>query len=151
MRPQAIVRFEQLYIISLILSVVSAVWSYMRLSIVLPTDAPRALVPVTMIVATAIGLIIGILLLYFIARRGSEIAKWIFIIFFVIGVIGFIRLLASFGAITHVAPMVSAVTLGIALIQIVLQAVCVWLLFRPDAKAWFKGARTPEDLHDTFS
>jgi len=147
MRPQSIVRFEQLYIVNLILSVASGIWSYMRLSIALPPDAPRALVPVTMIGATAMGLIIGLLLLYFIARRGSEVAKWILIILFAIGLIGVIHS----GARLHVATTLSAVILGVALVQLVLQAVCVWLLFRPDAKAWFKGVRAPEDLHDTFS
>lgn len=85
----------------------------------------------------AIGFIAPLILWYFIARRGSAIAKWIVVVFFAIGLCGSLIGLAMHTFPVGLRGIISAVTF-------VLQAISVWLLFRPDTSAWFGETKSGE-------
>ncbi|HEU4959137.1 MAG TPA: hypothetical protein VFT56_01910 [Sphingomonas sp.] len=131
-RPASIVRFEQLYLAGFAVGVINTVISWSasqeRLAASIAMFGP-AFLPIAM----AIGFAITLLLWYFIARRGSAIAKWIatvFAAFAAIGlVIGLVRLLGGGGAFS-----VSAV---LGYVASLLQIAAVTFLFRPDTRAWF--------------
>ncbi|UVO54167.1 hypothetical protein [Sphingomonas sp. SUN039] len=145
-RPQSIVWFERLYLGAAAVGILNSVvnWSAMQERIAAtPNSAmlPSWFVPATM----GVGLLITLLLWFFVARRGSVVAKWIVTVLFVIGLIGVPTLITgvSSGLITPLQAAFSLVTFA-------MNAAAVVMLFRPDAKPWFGGAgRT--DLTDTFS
>jgi hypothetical protein len=58
------------------------------------------------------------------------VARAILVIFFVLGILGSLRRLAH--------PFADAPG-TISLIDIVIEAVAIYFLFRPDARAWFAG------------
>lgn len=148
MRPRSIILFERVFGFTILLGLAAGIWAWLHWSSMLPPGAPpqvAAMMPIIMVGSLVGGVIINLLLLFFIARKGAEVAKWIFIIFFVLGVLGVVRGLAS------PTVQISMMTHILSIVQILIEAYCVWLLFRPDAVAWFKGERAPSDLHDTFS
>ncbi len=135
MRPQSIVQFERLYILGIVLSLAASVWSFGQGASLLPAGAPPRMVAALPWVAgfgIVIGLAINLCLLFFIAHKRSEVAKWIFIILFALGVAGALRGLS--------APRI-ALPAGLrllSLVHVIIQGICVWLLFRPDARPWFR-------------
>lgn len=148
MRPRSIILFERIFGFTILLGIVAGIWAWVNVSSMLPPGSPpqaAAMMPAIMAGSLIGGLIINLLLLYFIARKGAEVAKWIFILFFALGLLGVVRGLV--GTTAQVAPL----THVLSVVQILIEAYCVWLLFRPDAVAWFKGERSPRDLNDTFS
>lgn len=75
---------------------------------------------------------------YFVAVKASKVAKWILVVFFVLGVLGTVRSLEG-------TPMsILVFTLGYYLAQ----GIAVFFLFRPDSIAWFNGEIT--DISDVF-
>ena len=83
---------------------------------------------------------INLLLWYFIARRGSNVARIIWTILFAIGAFGIIGVfLQPIPVLMKIAPLVS----------FALQAIGVFLLYRPDAKPWFSPNN--ENLENIFS
>jgi hypothetical protein len=105
-----------------------------------------AMMPAIMAGGVVFSLIVDLLLWFFIARRGSEVAKWIYIVLFAIAVVGVLRSLFGGG---HVE--LPGLVRILSFLRVLIEAACAWLLFRPDANAWFKGERTPSNLNDTFS
>ena len=130
-RPISIVNFERCYLGAWLLGLISTVLNWNTMEQMTATRQAEAQFGTWYMPAvTAIGLIISLILWYFIARRGSAIAKWILVVLFAFGVIGFVMGLAM-----HTMP---AGLLGIvSVVSFVLQAIAVWLLFRPDTKPWF--------------
>jgi hypothetical protein len=148
MRPRSIMLFERVFGFTILLGAASGIWAWLHWSSMLPPGAPpqvASMMPAIMAGSLIGGVVINLLLLFFIARKGAEVAKWIFIIFFALGLLGVVRGLAS------PTVQMSPLTHILSIVQILIEAYCVWLLFRPDAVAWFKGERVPRDLHDTFS
>ncbi|HET9509647.1 MAG TPA: hypothetical protein VFO80_00720 [Sphingomonas sp.] len=86
---------------------------------------------------TAIGLIIPLVLWFFIARKGSVVAKWIMVVLTAIGVIG---LALAFARGDY--PVALAGLLG--LVGVVLNIAAAAMLFRPDAKLWFGETPTQD-------
>ncbi len=147
-RPTSIVNFERCYLGALALSFVTfaATWSAQRALLERnPATAPLGAGAVmgTAIAILLVSAIINLLLWYFTARRGSVVAKWIIVVFFGLGALVLLRSLtngmfmAGFGGVLQVAVFV-------------LQAVSVYLLFRPDANAWFGDRNRAADVGDTF-
>jgi hypothetical protein len=101
---------------------------------------PTWFLPMTL----AFGFVVNFLFWYFIARRGSNVARWIYVVLLGIGVLGLI-FSAAMG--TLFADPVNGI---ISLINTGLSLACGWLIFRPDAKPWFSGGRNA-NLTDTFS
>jgi hypothetical protein len=136
-RPLSIVRFEQFYIAYWLVGLVNTVMSWDRsLSIAMRSPAVAAMGPGFLYATTAVGLAIPLLLWFFIARRGSAIAKWILVVLFGIGILGLVFTVMS-------GRFPSGLSGVLAAIALVLQAIAVAMLFRPDTRSWF-GESEPE-------
>jgi hypothetical protein len=144
-RPQSIITFERCYLGAVALGLANNAFNWTNMQEQMAATPNSQLLPDWFLPATiAIGVVITLLLWYFIAHRASVVAKWIVVVFFAIGLLGLPGIITglSTGLITPVMAAVGLVTLT-------LNAIAVWMLFRPDAKAWFAGEQT--DMRDTFS
>jgi len=130
-RPQSIVQFERVYLGAWALGLVNTAlnWSSVQ-------DNPQVQAAAEQIggwylpTITAIGLLIPLILWYFIARRGSVVAKWIMVVLTAFGLIGIAIGLAMGTTQSGIAGV-----LGI--VGVVLNIIAATLLFRADAKPWF--------------
>ena len=137
MRPRSIVLFERLVLLSIVLGIISAL---------LVSDKTQAALDAqgtpmgtgTLYTVQAIGILLYLVLLYFISRKASPVAKWIYVVLAVIGlVMGLVGISATlaFGALPA----------AIAIAQYAITVVTIWLLFRPDSNAWFNDGRAEGD------
>ena len=146
-RPASIVLFEKLYIATIVIGLIGVALSWNTLNEAV-TNQPGVSASVgsgILIGAMIFGFLIPILLLYFIARRASNIAKWVFVVLTAFSVYSFIATLSN--------PMMpKGLFLAVNVVSLILTLYCAWLLFKPDAKAWLdsKGAEGPADP-DTFA
>lgn len=129
MRPTSIVLFERLFLLSLAIALVNGFLQYDALVAQVGNDPALAQLgwgSGAILVVMAISLLIPLLLWYFIARRASNIAKWILVVMMLLGLL-FVNLDAGqLGSLAGIASL--AVT--------ILQLVAIVLLFRADARAW---------------
>ncbi|WP_373492201.1 hypothetical protein [Parasphingorhabdus sp.] len=143
MRPASIRKFEILFLASLLVGLIGTVMTWNATVTQFQAAAggvelnPAILVGILVVVYA-----INLLLWYLAAHRASNVAKWILVVFMLIGLIG---LPAIF-----VGPM--TVPEGIVLLSTVLQVIAVGFLFVAESKSWFSGntADEPEVLQDTF-
>ncbi len=143
MRPSSIVRFDRLYLASIAVGLIGNILEWPLTMARLAENPDTAAMGSTATVAAggmiAIGVLIALLLWFFIARRGSSVAKWILVVFtvFAIGslVIGF-----STGAVILDAGGI------VRIVAVALQAAAVAFLFRPDAAPWFAPVQVDEDI-----
>lgn len=141
-RPASIVLFEKLYIAVIVIGVIGVALSWSSLS-AMANSQPGVSGSVgsgILIGALVFGFLIPLLLVYFIARRASNIAKWIFVVLTAFSVYSFIATVSD--------PAVpKGLLLAVNVVSLVLTLYCAWLLFKPDAKAWLesKGADGPGD------
>jgi len=131
MRPASIVRFERVVLLTIVLGFVTIALSW-----------EAAFAPVRrlgygegfFIAVQAVVIAIVLLLVWLIARKGSAVAKWIYVVLYAVSIamaaIGFEDTLRNPPAI-----------LVLQLVQWALIVYSIWLLFRPDANGWFGGAR----------
>jgi len=146
MRPESIRWFERVYvgrmIVGLALGIYSIYWmrhalnGYYRAAFGFPEIAVGSIL---------LGTLCNIALLYFIARRASVVAKWIFVVAAVIGLVSVIN--------TVIAPnfLPAALKMG-PLFGVGLDFTMIMLLFQPDSREWFeRRGVTEEDYADTFS
>ena len=133
-RPASIVTFERAYLAAIVIGIVNTVLSWSQVNAMLDDPAIKAAGIGTgaLIFSVVLGIIIPLVLWYFIARRASNVARWIFVVLTALGVFGFLASLAN--------PMVPK-GLGTVLgtLGVGLQIYAAWLLFRPDAVAWLEG------------
>lgn len=134
MRPVSIKRFEILYLGAALVGLINTALSWNTASAQVAQSSPGAeAIAVPLLVGgTLISLLITGLLWYFTARRGSNIARWIVVIFFAIGVLSLIVTVPSGRFPTGLQGV-------IAIASFVMQAAAVVMLFQRDAVAWFKG------------
>ena len=129
MRPTSIVLFERLFLLSLAIALVNGFLQYDALVAQVGNDPALAQLgwgSGAILVVMAISLLIPLLLWYFIARRASNIAKWILVVMTLLGLL-FVNLdPGQLGSLAGIASL--AVT--------ILQLVAIVLLFRADARAW---------------
>ena len=142
MRPKSIITFERIYWLTLILAGVTVALNWNGM---MQVGQSRPGVPPSLMTGIVIGSLIfigliALLLVYFIARRASNVAKWIFIAATAYSVWAFVRGLM-------LPEMPKDTQFAINAINLVLTIYCAWLLFRPDAVAWLesKGAGGPGD------
>lgn len=130
-RPQSIVNFERFYLGAAAVGVVNSIisWSANRAALDAIPDA-AAIGGTTLIFTMLFGLAITAALWYFIARKGSSIAKWIAVVFFAFGLIGLLMTLVGGKFPSGIGGILSAVA-------IILQLVSITYLFRPDTRPWF--------------
>jgi hypothetical protein len=142
-RPQSIIGFERCFLGGIAVGLINSAMSWSAIQSQLDRTPGADLLPGGFMIGTiAVGLIINLLLWYFAARRRAVVAKWIIVAFFGLGLLGIVRVVFS----GIVAPTMNV----FAVVGLILQAIAVWMLFRPDAKAWFAGRRD-DDLTQTFS
>ena len=142
MRPKSIELFEKIYLGTVTIGFVIAVFNWVNVSATLETPELKALGAGSnfLIGIMALSLILSLLIWYFIARRASNITKWIYVVVTGIGLFGVIGSLAN--------PLTPKGILLVGNIVVVaLQLYAAWLLFKPDAAEWLesKGASGPGD------
>ncbi len=141
MRPKSILIFERIFFVSLALGVVNSALNWNSSLQQLAADPATANFGSGFMILTLLftwG--ISLLFWYFIARKASNVAKWIYTIFFAIGL-----LMMPF-TIMQFPPLVMVLTLIIT----ALSCYALYLLFRPDAKEWFENKGKIADLEKTF-
>lgn len=145
MRPHSIVQFERFYLGALVVGLVNSALQWNHTQDMLANDPAMQAAGLGsgfLISTMVIGLAIPLLLWYFIAKRGSNIAKWILVVLFGLGLIG---LLMTFNN-----PMMpGGIAFILSIVSVAMQAYAVLMLFKPDAVAWLTG-RGPTNP-DTFS
>ena len=130
MKPQSIRMFDYFYLGALALGVVNFFLSIGDTRAQLAADPSTAGLGEGFLYGSiAFSVLISLLLWYFVSRRASNVAKWILVVFFVIGVLFIPSSLAT----------LSTVPMLLTLVTTALQAVAVFYLFRADAKAYLKG------------
>jgi uncharacterized membrane protein len=145
-RPQSVTMFERLYAIVIGIGVVNAAfrWSSIKMAVGAQTETAMLsswFLPVTFL----FGIAINILLWFFIARRGSNVARWIYVVLLAFGLIGVVM------SLVRGTMFIDPVGGAISGVSTTLSVICAWLLFRPDANRWFKPGAVSVDLKDTFS
>jgi hypothetical protein len=139
MRPKSIVNFERIVIISILFGIVSSFLTRAKMEAMMagkPHLSSNATLGIQIVV-----ILLYLVLIYFISRKGSPVAKWIYVVLCVLGLVfGLVGLplMMQMGPL----PMI------IAAVQYALSIASLWMLFRPDSKAWFSEGRTvdPADL-----
>jgi len=136
MRPQSIIMFERLYLGAWGIGVINSLLAWNRSQEALQANPVLADIgPGLLYVTTAIGFAIPLLLWYFIARRRSVVAKWLLVVLFAIGLMG-VAYAATQGSIA------GGISGALAIVALLLQAGAVYMLFRPDTRAWFGEGAT---------
>jgi glucan phosphoethanolaminetransferase (alkaline phosphatase superfamily) len=131
MRPPSILNFERVVLLGLALGVLS---SFLTWDDTVAAVSATGMGSGTVIAIQAVTIALYLILLWFISRKGSPVAKWIYV---VISVISLAIGLAGFGQIMKSGALQLILTLA----QYALALVSLWLLFRPDAKAYFADGR----------
>jgi hypothetical protein len=130
-RPVSIVNFERCYLGAIAVGLINTALNWQAM--METTQMRQATVmfgSMLLPISVAIGLAISGLLWFFAARKGSAVAKWIIVVLFGFSVLGMLgKLFAHSDA--------SALQLILGVVAFALNGVAVWMLFRPDTKAWF--------------
>ncbi len=129
MRPSSILWFERLFLFSLALGLLNGFLGYESTMAQVEGDPGMAALGLGtgFLLATAvIGFAVPLLLWYFIARRGSDIAKWILVILTAVGLFMLPGTTAAQGG------AVAALTIFISALQVA----AITFLFRKEARAW---------------
>ena len=150
MKPQSIRRFDQLYLGSIALSLVGYFISYDAMVTQMETRTAAAGVELgsgAVIGTIVLGLAVNLLLWFLVSRKASEIAKWIIVLLFVVGLISAIGLPGSPGLFAGPWTLIKTISAAIVL----LEAAAVYYLFQPDAKIWFAGTPSIDDEDDAAS
>ena len=102
-------------------------WGHLMARMPVSVSDTAAVIMMVMILA------VPILLLWFIAWRRSNVARWIYVVIHGAGLI-----MAPFRPPTSISwgAFWAALTFG----QYICIVLCLWMLFRPDARDWFAGA-----------
>ena len=127
MRPKSIVNFERVVLLMIVLGLADAVLNWGRLTAELGRQGVGEGVAGAVY---ALSVAISLLLLWLIARRRSNVARWIYV---VLCVASFAVALPAIGALTRLPT--SALLIEAA--QWLLAILSIFLLFTPDAGAWF--------------
>lgn len=137
MRPESIVSFERFYLGGVVVGLVNTMltWGDMQAELASdPAIAEAGWGTGFMVASVAFTFLIQLLFWYLIARRGSNIAKWVMTVLFVLGLVFTVPMLMG------MAPMPGGTTaLVLSLAITILQGIAIYFLFRPDAVAWLKG------------
>jgi hypothetical protein len=133
MRPASIVKFQWLYLAYMIVSLLVAVMGWDAMTAQVSADPRTAVLGrAALLGLTALNYVILLLLWYFAAFRASNVARWIATVFLLLAVALAAKSWIGAGFSTSTGNLLA--TLGL-----LLDAAAIWMLFRPDAAAWFKG------------
>ena len=129
MRPQSIIRFEQFYLGGTAITIVVQVLNMLRLFGPIRTEE---LAFATLLIILAIGYGLAFLFWYLIARRASNIAKWVLVILTVLGLFGNVPLMIA-------QPQTEFAYTAVMALILVLQLIAMVYLFRRDAVEWLRS------------
>jgi predicted neutral ceramidase superfamily lipid hydrolase len=140
MRPPSIVNFARVVLLSLALGILGTWLSWDKVEAIVAASG-SGMTTGTLIAIQAVTIALYLLLIWFIYAKGSPVAKWIYVVLCVLGLVvsllGF-RQTMAYGTLPAV----------LAAIQLLLSIISLWLLFRPDSKAWFsEGRGDPNTVH----
>lgn len=130
-RPRSIELFERCYLGGWAVAVVNTLLNWSKWQ-----DDPRIAQAAEQIgswylpTTTIIGLMIPLILWYFIARRASAVAKWIMVVLTALGLVGIAISLAMGTFPTGLSGI-------FGLVGVALNVAAATMLFRADAKPWF--------------
>jgi Na+-transporting NADH:ubiquinone oxidoreductase subunit NqrE len=140
-RPHSIIWFERVFLGSMLLGLVNSALTWSTINDQVAATPGAALLGSNFLIGTiAVSVVINLLMWYFIARRGSNVARIIWTVLFAIGLLGVVAVFMQ--------PTPATMKI-VPLINFTLQAVGIFLLWRPDAKPWF--APNKENLENIFS
>ncbi len=142
MRPKSIVRFQWSYLVFILASfgVMMLGWDAVTEELAVnPATAQLGLETMLGFVwgMTAISYAFSFLLLWLVAFKGSAVAKWIVVVFFVLfnlcSALWGIAAAAMSGEFGDIVTAPALLNLAVVAIN----AYAVWLLFQPDTREWF--------------
>jgi hypothetical protein len=140
-RPNSIIWFERVFLGSILLGLINSALTWSTIQGQIAATPGASMLGSGFLMGTmVIGIVVNLLLWYFIARRGANVARIIWTVLFAIGVFGVV---AMFLRPTSLSVKV------MPLISFALQAYGVFLLYRPDTKPWFSPNK--ENLENIFS
>lgn len=142
MRPVSIIWFERLFLASIVLELVNSILIWEESMAMIAADpilSPRGAIYLVLTMAISSG--INLLLWYFIARRASNVAKWILVVLTVLGLAVTAMLFATSDYPRGLEDVATTIIYGLYLASIA-------MLFRSDAREWFerKGRMLDPDI-----
>ena len=148
MRPQSIIRFEQIFFAAIAVSLLNTLMSFGATEAQLandPSSAQLGLGSGFLIATLAFSIGIMLLLWFFIARRASNVAKWILV---AITGLGLAMMLGTISALSAAPPL----TLLLTVVNTGLQIAGLAFLFKRDAVEWLttkgQGGATDPSIFD---
>lgn len=136
-KPESIRIFDRLFWASTLIGVLNFLFNLKETSEKFATNPEFAAAGfgIGFIVTTFVGsMMLNILIWYFISARASKIAKWILVVFFIVGLFSVIRNFNNPLALHGLA-------FGVLVILTIMQGVGIYMLFRRDSLDWFNGKR----------
>lgn len=132
MRPKSIIRFEQIFFIYLLVGIIGTIWLWpYRLAMFYATQGSEMLAPSLPAWGAGVGFAVQLLLWWLIARLGSAIAKWIFVVLIGCAIVSLVLSLAM----PLRPPMpITLLTAGLLALRIF----SATMLFRIDAVDWLR-------------
>ena len=127
MRPLSITRFEQLYLGSTAIGMINLIGSWSRL-----TAAGGPMVMLGLAIGVGLGGLMVLAFWYLIARRASNIAKWVLVVLTVLGLISTVTRGGRFVELGMVYTVLLVLTN-------LTQIVAIAFLFRRDAAEWLRS------------
>lgn len=144
MRPESMQWFVRVYVVRIIVSLALGIYGWRWLHSLPDSPALHQFISLRIVTATG-GLLLNFLLLYFIARRASVVAKWIFVATALLVVVGVARIVITPNFLPPLLKMGPLFGVG-------LDFTMIMLLFQPDSREWFQRRGVIEaDYADTFS
>ena len=133
MRPASIVNFERVLLLTIVIGLAAAVFNWDATVALARSQSGGRFGSTFVLVVQAASIALYLLLLWLIARRRSVVAMWIYVVLAVAGLLLALRGLSSLGQLPLPALLLQAA-------QWLLTLVSLWLLFRPESRAWLRGA-----------
>jgi hypothetical protein len=127
MRPSSIVYFERLYLFSLVIGLMMAVFSW---DLSVETARAEGFGPGFLVFVQTFSFLIPLILTLLVSRRASVVAKWILVVIF----LGGLGIMAA----TAKLSFAGGVLLLVQIVQILMQAIAIALLFTEESRRWFR-------------
>lgn len=141
-QPKSIERFEQLFFLGLVIGLAMQILNWNKSVEAMQVSPVTAQLGIPFLLGTmAVGLAISLSLWFFIARRGSEVAKWIYVVLTALALLGIVA--------TALLPRAQGMPAPDLITQIgrvavtLINLVSIWFLFQPDTRPWFNKGVDP--------
>ena len=151
MRPYSMTVFDRIYWAMIVIGLLGGAVNWQAAMTTITTNPGLGMlgngaVMGILIGSVLLGLVINVLLWYFISRRVSNTARWIWVVLAAIGLPGSLRII--FAGNTQIT--LPGAGRAIVAINIVLQIAAAVMLFRAESRAWFARGGAAVDI-DAFN